>query len=129
MKKYAKILNDQTKQVAVGTGTNIESYRSIGMTEMEVEQAYNGQWYIKGYAPQKSQEEKEADIRAIRNQYLVQYVDTKQLVLVWNSMTEDEQKEYTDYRQYLLDYPQTTGWYEQSPKTFEEWKEKDSSTV
>ena len=126
---YAKIVNEKTKQVSVGLGTNAEFYLSIGMTEMEVEQAYNGQWYIKGYAPQKSQEEKEDDVRAIRNQYLVKYVDPKQLVLVWNSMTEDEQKEYTDYRQYLLDYPQTTGWYEQSPKTFEEWIEKDSSTV
>lgn len=72
--------------------------------------------------PEPSDEEKQAEVRAIRNSYLEKYVDPKQLVLVWNSLTEDEQKEYTDYRQYLLDYPETEGWYESNPLTFEEWK-------
>ena len=74
--------------------------------------------------PEKTIEQKEADVRAVRNSYLVKYVDPKQLVIVWNSLTETSQKEYTDYRQYLLDYPETEGWYEQNPMTFEEWKEK-----
>ena len=55
--KYAKIINDLTKQCEVGIGTNSQFYESIGMTLMEVEQAYNGQWYVKGYAPEKPQEE------------------------------------------------------------------------
>ena len=78
--------------------------------------------------PEKTIEEKQADVRAVRNSYLVKYVDPKQLVLVWNSLTEDEQKEYTDYRQYLLDYPETEGWYESNPLTFEEWKSMVDST-
>lgn len=49
--KYAKIINDQNKLCEVGTGTNTEFYKSIGMEEMEVEQAYNGNWYVKGYVP------------------------------------------------------------------------------
>lgn len=53
MIKYAKIVNEETKLCEVGTGTNAEFYKSIGMTEMEVEQAYNGSWYVKGYAPEK----------------------------------------------------------------------------
>ena len=53
MRKYAKIENEQTKVVSVGLGTNIEYYKSVGMEEMEVEQAYNGVWYVQGYAPQK----------------------------------------------------------------------------
>ena len=57
MKKYAKINNEQTKSVNVGVGTNTDFYKSIGMTEMEVEQAYNGQWYLKGYAPTQPIEE------------------------------------------------------------------------
>ena len=57
MKKYAKINNEQTKSVDVGVGTNTEFYKSIGMKEMEVEQAYNGQWYLQGYAPTKSNDE------------------------------------------------------------------------
>ena len=53
MIKYAQIINEQTKQCEVGMGTNAEFYRSVGMTEMEVEQAYDGAWYVKGYAPEK----------------------------------------------------------------------------
>ena len=50
--KYAKIINEQN-QCEVGIGTNADFYKSIGMEEMEVEQAYDGQWYVKGYAPEK----------------------------------------------------------------------------
>lgn len=120
---YAKIINEETKQCNVGTGTNAKYYQSIGMTEMEVEQAYDGSWYVKGYAPDKPQDIKEQEVRAIRNSYLETYVDPKQLVMVWNSLTAEEQELYKDYRQYLLDYPQTEGWYEQNPLTFEEWKQ------
>ena len=51
MLKYAKIENEETKQVSVGLGTNTEFYQSIGMVEIDVEQAYDGTWYVKGYAP------------------------------------------------------------------------------
>lgn len=51
MIKYAKIIDEETKLCEVGVGTNTKFYESIGMTEMDVEQAYNGQWYVKGYAP------------------------------------------------------------------------------
>jgi hypothetical protein len=53
MKKYAKIINEETKLCEVGLGTNSKFYKSIGITEMEVEEAYNGSWYVKGYAPEK----------------------------------------------------------------------------
>ena len=53
MIKYAKIIDEQTKECSVGTGTDAEFYKSIGMTEMDVEQAYNGGWYLVGYAPKK----------------------------------------------------------------------------
>lgn len=53
MKKYAKIVNQETKLCEVGLGTNVEFYESLGMTEMDVEQAYNGSWYVKGYAPEE----------------------------------------------------------------------------
>jgi len=132
MKKFAKIINEETKACEVGLGTNTAFYSSIGMTEMEVEQAYNGGWYLKGYAPEKSQEVKEDEVRAVRNQYLETYVDPKQLVMVWNSLTAEEQELYKDYRQYLLDYPQTEGWYEQNPddlKTFAEKRRKATETI
>ena len=50
---YAQIVDKQTKLVVVGTGTDSAYYQSIGMTPMDVEQAYNGAWYVKGYAPSK----------------------------------------------------------------------------
>ena len=53
MIKYAKIINEETKQCEVGVGTNTEFYKSIGMTEMDIEQAYNGYWYVAGYAPEE----------------------------------------------------------------------------
>ena len=56
MKKYAKVENEQTKVCSVGLGTNAKFYESIGMTEMEVEQGYDGSWYVQGYAPMKPQE-------------------------------------------------------------------------
>lgn len=55
MLKYAKIINQETKQCEVGIGTNEKFYQSISMQKMEVEQAYNGAWYLSGYAPSKPQ--------------------------------------------------------------------------
>lgn len=122
MIKYAKIINEETKACEVGLGTNTAFYASIGMEEMEVEQAYNGGWYLKGYAPEKPQEVKEQEVRGVRNQYLETYVDPKQLVMVWNSLTAEEQELYKEYRQYLLDYPQNEDWWEENPMDFETWK-------
>ena len=67
---YALIINDQTKQCEVGTGTNKKFYQSIGMTEMEVEEAYNGQWFLKGYAPLKPEPTDEEIKQARANAYL-----------------------------------------------------------
>lgn len=53
MIRYAKIINEETKQCEVGIGTNAAFYQSIGMTETDVEQAYNGNWYVIGYAPEE----------------------------------------------------------------------------
>ena len=53
MIKYAKVVNEETKACDVGLGTNVEYYKSLGMTEQDVEQAYDGQWYLIGYVPSK----------------------------------------------------------------------------
>ena len=86
---YAIIINEETKQVAVGTGTNVEFYKSVGMSEMEVEQAYDGSWYLKGYAPEKPVEEKKADVRAVRNQYLEQ---TDKYMITDYPVSDDERE-------------------------------------
>lgn len=52
-KKYAQIINAETKVCNVGLGTNAAFYKSIGMELMDVEKAWDGHWYLKGYAPKK----------------------------------------------------------------------------
>ena len=49
--RYAKIINEKTKEVQVGVGCPDEYYIEIGMTLMDVELSYNGSWYVAGYAP------------------------------------------------------------------------------
>lgn len=51
MKKYAKIINDETKAIIVGVGTNEAYYKSIGMELMDVQQDQNGKWYLSGMVP------------------------------------------------------------------------------
>ena len=72
--------------------------------------------------PEPTVEERKEKVRAIRNSYLVKYVDPKQLVLVWDSLSEEDKKLYADYRTYLLDYTKTDGWWLQNPRTLEEWR-------
>lgn len=74
MLAYAKINDDIIKSCIVGTGTDVDFYKSIGMEEMEVEQAYDGNWYVKGYAPieppkseKEIQEELERGVEAWMN--------------------------------------------------------------
>ena len=68
MLKYAKVINEQN-QCEVGLGTNSAFYQSIGMTEMEVEQAYTGDWYLAGYAPAKPEPTKEEQQKAREEAY------------------------------------------------------------
>ena len=66
---YAKIINEETKLCDIGDGTNSAFYKSIGMSEMEVEQAYDGSWYLKGYAPAKPEPTKEEQHKAREEAY------------------------------------------------------------
>ena len=120
MKKYAKVINEETKACEVGLGTNSAFYQSIGMSEMEVEQAYDGSWYVKGFAPEKPVEELQAQVRSVRNQYLEQ---TDKFLISDYPITDDERELYKQYRVYLRDYTLSENWWEHSPKDFSTWKE------
>ena len=50
IRKYAKIIDETSKRVEVGIGSNIEYYKSLGYSLMEVEQGADGLYYVKGYA-------------------------------------------------------------------------------
>ena len=84
MKVYAQIIDEETKQVNIGTGTNTTFYKSIGMTEMEVEQAYNGSYYLKGYAPTQNldelKSEKLSELTAITSKFDNQLVNNEMVI-------------------------------------------------
>lgn len=96
MKKFAKVTNEQTKACDVGLGTSVEFYKSIGMTEQEVEQSYNGQWYLKGYAPQKTSEmlieEYESQINELNTAMLRDV-----LIIVDDEQTTEKKEEAKQY--------------------------------
>lgn len=70
---------------------------------------------------EKTQEEKEQAVRNERNLRLA-YTDWTQLHDA--PLTAEQKAAYAEYRKYLRDYPETEGWYEQPPMTFEEWRGK-----
>ena len=88
MKKYAKVVNEETGLCEVGVGTNTSFYASIGMTEMEVEQAYNGQWYLKGYAPAKPESTLEERVAKLEAETGLTRV-MREMVLAENSGASD----------------------------------------
>ena len=112
---YAKIENEETKVCSVGIGTDTEFYRSIGMTEMEVEQAWNGAWYLKGYAPEKPAEEKAAEVRAERDRRIdavrwrIERYQTQAAAGLETTDTAEQYKDILLYVQALRDVPAQAG--------------------
>lgn len=100
---FYKIIDEKTKKVNVGLGTNTEFYKSIGMIEGEVEQGYDG-WYLKGHAPQKPLEDlKKEKIQELKNNcqnYIYsKYPIYKQLNAASGLATEDEISEMSSFIQ------------------------------
>lgn len=97
MKKYAKIQNEETKACSVGLGTDTEFYKSIGMTKMDVEQAWNGGWYLKGYAPEKPAPTWE-EVDQARIEYRKTHIDDKTIARMRkqanNTWTEEDEEAY-----------------------------------
>ena len=122
-KYYLHIIDD----TIIGSGcAKVIKKDGIDVTNLETTQEIAKAWreyeLVDGQ-PVKSTEKiiaiKSQKVRAVRNSYLVKYVDPKQLFLVWNSLTDAEKADYTSYRTYLLDYTKLPEWYEHSPKTLE----------
>ena len=88
MKKYAKIVNEETGLVEVGLGTNSAFYKSIGMVKMDVKQAYNCSWYLKGYAPEKPKPTIEEQVAKLEAETGLTRV-MREMVLAENSGASD----------------------------------------
>ena len=72
-------------------------------------------------------EQKKAQVRAVRNQYLEQ---TDKFLIADYPITDEERELYKQYRTYLRDYTLSENWWESNPLKFEEWnkpKEPDPS--
>lgn len=83
MKKFAKIEDEEKKLCSVGIGTNSEFYRSIGMSEMDVEKGWDGNWYLSGYVPEKPENiiksERIAELQNFLNEtdwYSIRFAET-----------------------------------------------------
>lgn len=75
---YAKVIDEKTKECIVGTGTNAKFYQSIGMTDMDVEQGCDNNWYVKGFAPAEpgpTADERNAVISAARASEYARLID------------------------------------------------------
>lgn len=67
MFRLAKIINNTTKICNIACGDNVAYYKSQEFTEQDVEQSdKDGCWYLKGYAPMKTDEEKAELVRQER---------------------------------------------------------------
>ena len=69
MRKYAKVINEETKECSVGLGDNVEIFKAVGMTEQDVEQTSWGAWYIEGYAPAVKPETLEEKLIRLEGEY------------------------------------------------------------
>ena len=84
----------------------------------------SGDYLESVYPPEPTEEEKKAEVKRVREQYFDMYVDWYQSKpLLWEEMSEEEKTEIAGYRQYLKDYTKQENWWEQNPKTLEEWKQ------
>lgn len=103
---------------------DLEYFTAEGYTDrQEVEQDEYGNWYVKGYLPIPTDEEKAEKVRAKRNLYLQIYVDPiVSNPLRWADMSEEEQQNIVNYRKYLLAIPEQPGFPNIEVLTFDEWK-------
>ena len=95
MIKWAKVTDENTKLCEVGLGNNASFYQSIGMTQQDVEKAYNGSWYLAGYTPEEPEEEikekqKEELVKAL-NSIDFKSIRSIRAIQAGTSTAEDEQ--------------------------------------
>lgn len=68
-----KIHDQETNEVLIAVGDNIQFFESMGYTEVgEVERAYDGRYFVAGHAPMMPQEEVVTKVRAERDRRLAE---------------------------------------------------------
>lgn len=121
-----KNIDTNTKEAKIiFRGSDTSFAKSHGFEECDVEKAYNGKYYLVGYAPQKSKSLLAEEIRKLRDFYL-RKTDFTQI----SDVPFDTSKKllYAEYRQYLRDLPQSSEFPSISVMTFDEWHTTQLST-
>ena len=112
---YTKVINEDTKLCEVGTGTNEAFYQSQGMTKQDVEQAFDGNWYLAGYAPEKPVEQTAAEVRAERDnriaavRWRIERYQTQEAAGVETTETAEQYQALLMYIQALRNVPKQDG--------------------
>lgn len=114
----AKIINEETKECIVGLGSDVKYYKSIGLQEMEVEQAFNGSWYVAGYAPAKPEEVLAEEKRADRDRLLQ---DSDIRMLPDFPISAEEKELWLLYREYLRNITDDPKFPNVDVLSFENW--------
>ena len=95
---FAKIINEETKEVVVVESATPEFIENNDFSEMDVEQAYNGAWYIKGFAPQEPEptysEKRLAEYPSFGDQLDMIYWDKVNGTNLWQSKIAEIKAKY-----------------------------------
>lgn len=113
-----------TKSKSIAESLNFK----YSFKEENIEQSYDGAWYIKGYAPNKCIEELIKEKRDIRNNainVILWRIDRYNQQKKLNIETTDSEEEYLNilkYIQYLRDIPQQLQFPNIDILTYDDWK-------
>lgn len=120
---YAEKITDDKKIVGITKSAKLASEMGFqySFEEMEVEQAYDGGWYLEGYAPKKPDEVLAEEKRAIRNQYLT---DADKYMLPDFPVSDEERALWVKYREYLRNITKAPNFPNVDVLNFKNWKEQ-----
>lgn len=119
---YFRYINEETKEVYAHTDDPVMAETdNLTLTTDQKAVLYRDRLYLENEV-QKTTEEMEQDVRDKRDEYLVLYVDpVVSNPLRWADMPVEEQKQYADYRRYLLDITDDPAFPDLTVKTFDEF--------
>ena len=105
MLKYCKVINEDTKEVTVGLGTNEHFYKSIGFKKKEVIEV-NNRYYLKGFEPEVDLSEikelkKQKLKKEIEEKFYVEYPIYKQCNIAIFG-TEEERQKFKEFHDVLV---------------------------
>lgn len=103
-----------------------EYYNSLLEQQAQGLEIHNQDGYPVAKPHIATDEEKAAGVRSIRDQYL-KSSDIEMLPDNWARKTAEQQTLWTDYRQYLRDIPQGTGFPDINVETFSDWVNNKSN--